>query len=115
MLFLELAQHVCLARIVTRRPPQLLLPLIPHHLLDHAARLAVQVAQLAVLGRDFRCVDRVGRVGHDRRPPLHLVGFVEVEGDFFGGRGGGGGERPGGFVCVDSVREGTLGLGVVGY
>jgi len=40
------------------------------------------------------------------RPPFHLVDFVEVDGDFFAG--GGGFERPGGFVGVDWVGEVAL-------
>ena len=44
------------------------------------------------------------------RPPFHLVGFVKVQGDFFGGGAGGGFEGPGGFVGVDGVREIALRL-----
>ena len=40
-------------------------------------------------------------------PPFHFVGFVEVDVEFFAA-GGGGFERPGGFVGVDGVGEGAL-------
>ena len=92
MLGLKLAQHLHLLLLLTRRLPQLLLPLVVHHLLDHAPRLAVQIAQLAVLGRDLGRVD-LRRRGDDVRPPLHLVDLVQVDGDFLArGRGL---ERPG--------------------
>ena len=49
-------------------------------------------------------------------PPLHLVGFVEVNVDHFAGLSVGGGfagrgergQRPGGFVDVDGVGEVAL-------
>lgn len=106
MTLLELLQHLHLALLLARRLPHLLLPLIIHHLLDHAPRLAVQVPQLRVLGLDLGRVEEVGRVGRDGRPPLLLGRFVEVDGDFFAARGGL--ERPGGFGGEDFVGEGTL-------
>lgn len=102
----ELLQDIQLALLVARRFPHLLLPLVIHHLLDHAARLAVQVTQLAVLGLDLGRVEEVGGVVRDRGPPLLLVRFVEVDGDFF--TRGGGLERPGGFGGADLVGKGTL-------
>ena len=50
------------------------------------------------------------------RPPLHLVGLVKVNIDYFAGLGVGGGfaggsergERPGGFVDVDGMGEVAL-------
>lgn len=105
MLLLELLQHVHLLLLIARRLAHLLLPLIVHHLLHHAARLAVQVAQLAVLRRNLRCIDlRRGR--HHVCPPLHLVDLVEVNADLFAGRCCF--ESPGGFVDVDGVGEVAL-------
>lgn len=95
MTLLKLLQHLQLPLLLTRRLPHLLLPLIIHHLLHHPSRLAVQIPQLAVLGLDLRGVEEVRGVAGDGRPPLLLVGFVEVDGDVFAG--GGGLERPGGF------------------
>lgn len=109
MALLELLQHVQLPLLLARRLTHLLLPLVIHHLLDHAPRLAVQVAQLAVLGLDLGRVQEVRGVGGDRGPPLLLVGLVEVDGDVLAR--GGGLERPGGFRGVDLVGEGALGWG----
>lgn len=80
MLLLELRQRIQLLLLVARRLPHLLLALVKHHLLDHAARLAVQVAQLAVFGLDLGHVD-LGRRRHDVLPPLHLVDLVKVDVD----------------------------------
>lgn len=107
VLSLKLLQHIHLLRLLARRLPHLLLPLIIHHLLHHSPRFPVQIPQFRILGRDFGGVEEVGRVGGDGGPPLLLVGFVEVDGDFFGG-GGRGFERPGGFGGVDFVGEGAL-------
>lgn len=105
MLLLELLQNLHLPLLVARRLAHLLLPLVVHHLLDHGARLAVQVAERRRLGHDLGHVD-LGRRRHDVRPPLHLVDLVQVDGDFLAC--GGGLERPGGFVGVDGVGEFTL-------
>ena len=107
MLRLEALQHLHLLLILARRLTHLLLALIIHHLLDHAPRLAIQIAEFAVLGRDLRDVD-LGRRGDDMGPPFHLVDLVEMDGDFFAGvrqRF----ERPGGFVGVDFFGEVALG------
>lgn len=108
VLFLKLLQGVQLGLLLARRLAHLLLALIPHHLLDHGPGFAVQVAQLAILGRDLGGVDLVGRVAHDAGPPFHLVAFVQVDADFFAARRRRGFERPGGFVHEDGVGEGTL-------
>ena len=92
MLFLKLLQQVHLLLLIARRLAHLLLPLVPHHLLHHAAGIAVQVAQLAVLWCDFGGVD-LGCRGDDVRPPFHLVDFVEVDVQLFAG--GEGFEGPG--------------------
>ena len=84
----KLVQHLLLLLLVTRRQALLLLALIIHHLLDHAPRLAVQVAELAVLRLDLGHVD-LGRRRHDVLPPLHLVDLVEVELEELGAGGGG--------------------------
>jgi hypothetical protein len=41
-------------------------------------------------------------------PPFHLIHLIEVDVDFLAGRGGGGFQRPGGFINADSVGEITL-------
>lgn len=110
MTLLKLLQHIQLPLLLTRRLPHLLLPLIKHHFLHHAPRLPVQIPQLAVLRLYLAGVEEVGGVGGDGSPPLQLVGFVEVDGDFFAG--GGGLERPGGFGGADLVGEGSLGMRV---
>lgn len=107
MLRLKLPQNLHLLLLLTSRSPHLLLSLIIHHLLDHRPRLPVQIAQVRVLRRDLADVD-LRRRGHDMRPPVHLVDFVEVDGDFFAGGCGGCFEGPGGFVGLDGVRECTL-------
>jgi hypothetical protein len=106
MLRLELPHNLRLLLLITTRLSRLLLPLIVHHLLDHASRLAVQIAQLAVFGRDFADVD-ARRGGDDVLPPFHFVGFGELDAEFFGARGGGF-EGPGGVVGEDGVGECAL-------
>jgi hypothetical protein len=106
VLLLELLQDIRLLLLVAGRLALLLLPLVKHHLLDHAACLSVEVAQLAVLGLYFGGVD-LGRGGDDVRPPLHLVDFVEVDGDLLVGADGL--ECPGGLVDADGVRQRALG------
>lgn len=113
MLLLELLQHLQLLTLVARRQSHLLLPLIVHHLLHHAPRLPVQVPQFRILGLDLARVEEVRRVRGHAGPPLHLVGFVQVDGDFFARGAGSGLERPGGFVGVDLMREGALERGEV--
>lgn len=106
MLRLELPHDLGLLLLITTRLSRLLLPLIIHHLLDHAAGFAVEVAELAVLGRDFADVDaRSGR--HDVLPPLHLVGLGELDAHFLGARRRAV-KRPGGVVEEDGVGEGAL-------
>ena len=102
MLLLKLLQQVQLLLLIAGRLAHLLLPLVKQHLLDHAPRLAVQVPKLAVLGLDLARVD-LGRAGDDVRPPLQLVGFVEVDLNVLAR--GGGGERPRGVVDADGVGE----------
>ena len=102
-----LLQHINLLTLITRRLPHLLLPLVIHHLLHHPPRLPVQIPQFAIIRRDLARVDLERRVCGYRGPPFHLVGFVEVDGDFFLVRRQRF-ERPGGFIGVDRVREGTL-------
>jgi hypothetical protein len=110
MLRLKFLEQIHLPLLVTRGLSALLLPLIVHHLLNHGARLAVQVAERRVLWRDLGHVD-LGRGRYDVRPPFHLVDLVEVDGDFFTGAGGF--KRPGGFVEADGVWEFTLGTEAV--
>jgi len=111
MLFLELLQQVELLLLVARGLSGLLLALIKHHLLDHAARLAVEVTQLAVLGLDLGGVD-FGGGGDDVRPPLELVDLVEMDGDLLLRCWGSGdsGKGPGAVVDVDGVGEVALGV-----
>jgi hypothetical protein len=106
MLLLELPHNILLLLLITVRLPRLLLPLIIHHLLDHPARLAVQIAQLAVFRRYLADVDARG-AGHDVLPPLHLVGLRELDAEFLGA-GGESFEGPGRVVEEDGVGEGAL-------
>lgn len=106
MLRLEPLQHLQLLLLVARWQAHLLLPLVVHHLLHHPPRLAVQVRQLAVVGHDLGHVDGGGG-GDDVRPPLELVGLVEVDLDGFGPVWGGG-ERPRAVVDGDGVGECAL-------
>ena len=50
MSFHELLQRVLLLLLVAGGFAHLLLPLVVHHLLHHATRLSIQIAQLTVLG-----------------------------------------------------------------
>jgi hypothetical protein len=102
MLLLELLQDIRLLLLVACWLPLLLLPLIKHHLFDHAACLSVEVAEFAVLGLDLGRVD-LGRGGDYVGPPLHLVYFVEVDGYLL--LGSGRGQCPSGVVDADSMRE----------
>ena len=102
MLLLELLQDFGLLLLVAGRLALLLLPLVVHHLLHHAPRLSVEVAQLAVLGLDLGGID-LGRSGDNVGPPLKRVDLVEVDGDLRAGAGRG--QRPGGVVDADGVGE----------
>lgn len=106
MLILELLQNVCLFLLVGRGQTLLLLALVKHHLLDHAARLAVKVRQLGVFGLDLGHVN-LGGGGHDMGPPLHLVDLVEVNFDRLGSVRVGG-ERPGRVVDENSMGQVAL-------
>jgi hypothetical protein len=106
VLLLELLHNILLLLLIAVRLPGLLLPLIIHHLLDHPARLTIQIAQLAVFRRNLADVDARG-AGHDVLPPLHLVGLGELDAEFLGA-GGQGFEGPGGVVEEDGVGEGAL-------
>jgi hypothetical protein len=107
MLSLELLQQVHFPLLVTAGATHLLLPLIIHHLLDHRASRAIQIAQAGVLWRDLRNVD-LGRSCHNVRPPFDLVHLVEVDIDFLARWGGGGLEGPGRFIDEDGVGEVAL-------
>lgn len=106
MLILELLQNICLLLLVGRGQALLLLALVKHHLLNHAARLAVEVRQLRVFGLDLGHVN-LGCSGHDVSPPFHLVDLVEVNFHRLGsvrvGR-----ERPGRVVDENSMGEVAL-------
>ena len=105
MLLHEFLQHVLLLLFLAGRLPLALHLLIIHHLLDHASRLAVEIAEFRVLGLDLGDVD-LGGGGDDVCPPLRLVLFVQVDGDFFAGRRCF--ERPGALVERDGVGEVAL-------
>ena len=109
MLLLKPLQNLPLLRLLTTNPTSLLLLLLNHHLLNHRPRLSIQITQVRRLGRDLGHVDSRRR-GHHVRPPVHLVDFVEVQGDFFTGGVRCCFEGPGGFGCVDGVGEGALHL-----
>lgn len=107
VLLLELCQDIELLLFIRGGQALLLLALVEHHLLDHAASLAVEVGELGVGGLDLGNVD-LGSVGDDVRPPLHLVDFVEVDLDGLGAVAVGG-EGPGRVVDVDGMGEVALG------
>lgn len=75
MFRLKLLQNIRLLLIIARHPACLLLALIIHHLLNHAPRLTIEVAQLRVLRANLRYVD-CWSASHDMRPPFHSVNFV---------------------------------------
>jgi hypothetical protein len=105
MLRLKLLQHLHLLLLIARGLSHLLLPLVIHHLLHHRAGLAIEITQLTILRLDLGGVDGWS-IGDDMCPPLHLVGFVQVDCDLLAcGRGL---ERPGGFIGVDGFGEVTL-------
>jgi len=104
MLRLELLEQVHLLLIIAGGQAHLFLPLVEHHLLDHGARLAVQVAQLAVLRLDLARVD-LGVVRQHVRPPFHLVDLVQVDRHFFGRGVCRSLKRPAAFVDVDRVWQ----------
>ena len=106
MLRLELPHNLRLLLLITARLARLFLPLIIHHLLDHPPSLSIEVAELAVLGRDFADVD-ARRRSHDVLPPLHLIGLRELDAEFFGARGCAF-ESPGRVVEEDGVGECAL-------
>lgn len=54
--------------------------IIYHHLFDHAAGLAIEVAELGVLGDDLCGVD-LGVTLDDGLPPLSALCLFEVDGD----------------------------------
>lgn len=107
MLSLELLQQIHLPLLVTAGTTHLLLSLIIHHLLDHGASLAIQIAQTGVLGRNLGDID-FGSSSHNMRPPFDLVHLIEMDADFLAGEGGGSLEGPRGFVDADGVGEVTL-------
>lgn len=100
-------QHLHLLLFVAGRLAHLLLPLIIHHLLDHSPCLAIQIAQLAVLGRDLARIDR-RRACNYMCPPLHLVDLFEVYAELFAGRGRL--QRPCWLVEIDGMRQWPLAL-----
>ena len=103
----ELLERIILLLFLTSRFPLPLHLLVVHHLLDHAAGLAVQVAQLGVLGLDLGHVD-LGRRRHHVRPPFRLVLLVQVDRDLLARGGRGRLQRPGAFVREDGAGEVAL-------
>lgn len=78
MLLLELLENVHLLLFVRRRQALLLLTLVKHHLLDHAASRAVKVGELGVLRLDLGNID-LGRRRDNMCPPLDLVDLVQMD------------------------------------
>lgn len=77
-LSLELFEHVHLLAFLRGGFAHLLLLLVKHHFLDHAAGFTVEIAQFGVLRGDFGRVN-LG-VGHEHMlPPRHLVDFFKVD------------------------------------
>lgn len=103
MLLHKLLEQVLLLLLIARRLPHLLLLLIVHHLLDQAPGLAVELAQLTVLGHDLLHVD-LGRVGRDVRPPRAARGLGDGDVDFLARSRACGIERPGRVVDFEGVR-----------
>ena len=83
VLVLELLEDIHLLLLVGAGQTLLLLSLVKHHFLDHAAGLAVQVRQLGVIGLNLGDVN-LGGICDNVRPPLHLVDLVEVDFDRLG-------------------------------
>ncbi len=79
----ELFEYVLLVLLVTGGLALPLHLLVVHHLLDHAARLAVELGQFRVLGHDLRRVD-LGRRRHYVCPPVRPAGLGQVNRDLFG-------------------------------
>lgn len=103
MLLLELLEDVRLLLLVRTGQTLLLLLLIEHHLLNHAAGLPVKVGQLGVVRLDLGNVD-LGSRSDDVSPPFHLVDLVEVDLDSLGTIRVGA-QSPGGVINVDRVRK----------
>lgn len=105
MLLLELLENIELLLLIACGLACLLLSLVKHHLLHHAACLAIEITQLAVLGLDLGGI-YLGRRCDNVGPPLELVHLIEMNGDFFarGGRA----ERPCGLIDMDRVRKFAL-------
>mmetsp|Transcript_25487 Transcript_25487/g.43507 ORF Transcript_25487/g.43507 Transcript_25487/m.43507 type:complete len:160 (-) Transcript_25487:237-716(-) len=99
---LKLLQYLMLLRLLARRQPQRLLPLIVHHLLHRLSRLAVQIAQLRIFRLDFANVD-FGISRTDGIPPFGLIVFLEGEDEFIAVFDG-----PEGVVDDDGVGEGIV-------
>lgn len=78
----ELLQHVLFLLFLTCRLPLPFHLLIIHHLLDHASRLTIQIAQFRVLRLDL-CNIYLGCGCHNVCPPFGFVLLVKVDGDFF--------------------------------
>ena len=68
----SLFHDVLFLLVIAGGQSHLLLPLVVHHLLDHAARLTVQVRELGGLRLHLARVDLRVRLDQPA-PPLHLV------------------------------------------
>jgi hypothetical protein len=106
MLLLELLKHFHLLLVIACWLAHLLLPLVVHHLLHHASRLAIQIAKFAILWCDLSSID-LGCRCDDMWPPLHLVDFVEVDIELLSASSDCL-ERPCGFIYEDGMWEGAL-------
>lgn len=74
---LELLESLLLFELIGSWLAHLSLLVVEHHLLHHTSRLAVQIAELAVLRLYLFGVD-LGVMSEDVLPPLHLVSLLEV-------------------------------------
>lgn len=106
MLLLEFLENIGLLLFIAGWQAGLLLALVKHHLLDHAACLAVQIRQFRRLWCDFGYIN-LGCIGDNVCPPLHLVDFVKVDLEGLGAVGCGL-ECPG--AVVDEYGVGKVAL-----
>mmetsp|Transcript_18320 Transcript_18320/g.50857 ORF Transcript_18320/g.50857 Transcript_18320/m.50857 type:complete len:365 (+) Transcript_18320:974-2068(+) len=103
MLFLEPLQRIELGLLVAGWQPHGLLALIVHHLLHRLPGLPIELAELGALGLDLLHVELDGIVLAHGVPPLHLIEFLEVDGEAITVLDG-----PEGIVADDGLCEGRV-------
>lgn len=74
----SLLEYILLLAIFTGGQTHLLLPLIVHHFLHHAACLSIQIGQFRWLRIDFTCWDfRI--TCYQTIPPVHAIDLLECD------------------------------------